>query len=180
EEVVVEVVKMVVVVAMMVKVIQSNDQEEFEGRGEDGSLEEGGDDCGLDSNEDEVFPKVNKELSWWYDVEEVVIEVVKMVVVVAMMVKVIQSNDQEDISKGEEVSLVDGFFDGAFGGVGDEDVMIGEGVEMEVGERRMGLLQAEKGDKNRVPGLGGLGEKVEEEEIGSLKTRSNIVSDQEI
>ncbi|GKE82320.1 hypothetical protein Tco_1552320, partial [Tanacetum coccineum] len=50
---------------------------------EDGSLEEGGEDFGLDSNEDEVVPNV------------------------------------------EEESLVDGVLVGAFGGVGEEDVVIG-------------------------------------------------------
>ncbi|GJT32909.1 hypothetical protein Tco_0923328 [Tanacetum coccineum] len=50
------------------------------------SGEEGGDDCGLDSNEGEVVPNV------------------------------------------EEVSLADGVFDGAFGGDGDDDFVIGEGV----------------------------------------------------
>ncbi|GJU74635.1 hypothetical protein Tco_1266040 [Tanacetum coccineum] len=34
----------------------------------------------------------------------------------------------------EEVSLVDGVFDGAFGGDRDEDVVIGEGVEMALEE----------------------------------------------
>nr|GEW88512.1 reverse transcriptase domain-containing protein [Tanacetum cinerariifolium] len=34
-----------------------------------------------------------------------------------------------------------------------------DGFQREVGERRMGLLQAEKGDKNRVLGLGGFGGK---------------------
>ncbi|GJX74402.1 hypothetical protein Tco_0312997 [Tanacetum coccineum] len=47
---------------------------------------EGGEDCGFDSNEDEVVPKVN------------------------------------------DVSLVDRVFEGAFGGDGDEDFVIGEGV----------------------------------------------------
>ncbi|GKB02412.1 hypothetical protein Tco_0830501, partial [Tanacetum coccineum] len=58
----------------------------LEGLGESVSSEEGGDDCGLDSNKDEVVPKV------------------------------------------EEVSLVDGVFDGAFGGDGDDDFVIGECV----------------------------------------------------
>ncbi|GJS04147.1 hypothetical protein Tco_0320655 [Tanacetum coccineum] len=49
-----------------------------------GSFEESGEDYGLDSNEDEVFPNM------------------------------------------EEVSLVDGVFDGAFGGDGDEDVALEE------------------------------------------------------
>ncbi|GJW05583.1 hypothetical protein Tco_1564439 [Tanacetum coccineum] len=50
------------------------------------SFKEGGEDCGFDSNEDEVVPK-------------------------------------ED-----DVSLVDGVFEGAFGGDEDEDFVIGEGV----------------------------------------------------
>nr|GEW71313.1 ribonuclease H-like domain-containing protein [Tanacetum cinerariifolium] len=51
------------------------------------SLEEGGEECGFDSKEDEVVLKV------------------------------------------VDVSLVDGIFDGAFGGDGDEDFVIGEGLE---------------------------------------------------
>ncbi|GKA98909.1 hypothetical protein Tco_0826846 [Tanacetum coccineum] len=50
------------------------------------SFEEGGEDCGLDSNEEEVVPKV------------------------------------------DDVSLVDGVFDGAFGGDEDEDFVMVEGV----------------------------------------------------
>ncbi|GJZ04173.1 hypothetical protein Tco_0537448 [Tanacetum coccineum] len=50
------------------------------------SFKEGGEDCGFDSNEEKVVPKV------------------------------------------DDVSLVDGFFDGAFGGDGDEDFVMGEGV----------------------------------------------------
>ncbi|GJZ87976.1 hypothetical protein Tco_0659758 [Tanacetum coccineum] len=50
------------------------------------SLEVGGEDCGFDSNEEEVVPKV------------------------------------------DDVSLVDRVFDGAFGGEGEEDVVMGEGV----------------------------------------------------
>ncbi|GJT28007.1 hypothetical protein Tco_0908282 [Tanacetum coccineum] len=49
-------------------------------------VEIGGEECGFDSKEDEVVPKV------------------------------------------DDVYLVDGFFDGAFGGDGDEDFVIGEGV----------------------------------------------------
>ncbi|GJY83927.1 hypothetical protein Tco_0497303 [Tanacetum coccineum] len=56
------------------------------GGGGDGEfLEEGGEECGFDSKEDEVIPKV------------------------------------------EDVSLVDGVFDGALGGDGNEDFAIGEG-----------------------------------------------------
>ncbi|GJX40424.1 mutator type transposase [Tanacetum coccineum] len=58
----------------------------LDGGGEGVSFEEGGEDCGFDSNEDEVVPKVN------------------------------------------DASLVDGVFEGAFGGDGDEDFVIGEGV----------------------------------------------------
>ncbi|GJY67163.1 hypothetical protein Tco_0469401 [Tanacetum coccineum] len=54
--------------------------------GEGVSLEEGGKECGFDSKEDEVVPKV------------------------------------------DDVSLVDGVFDGAFGGDGDKDFVIGEDV----------------------------------------------------
>nr|GEY26983.1 hypothetical protein [Tanacetum cinerariifolium] len=50
------------------------------------SFEEGGEDCGFDSNKYEVVPKV------------------------------------------DDVSLVDGVFKGAFGGDGDKDFLIGEGV----------------------------------------------------
>nr|GEY54384.1 hypothetical protein [Tanacetum cinerariifolium]GEY55184.1 hypothetical protein [Tanacetum cinerariifolium] len=53
---------------------------------EGASLEKGGEECGFNSKEDEVVPKVN------------------------------------------EISLVDGVFDGAFGGDGDDDFVIGEGV----------------------------------------------------
>ncbi|GJW89607.1 hypothetical protein Tco_0167160 [Tanacetum coccineum] len=49
---------------------------------------EEGEECGFDSREDEVVPKV------------------------------------------EDVSLVDGVFDGAFGGDGDEDFSIGEGFDL--------------------------------------------------
>nr|GEW65875.1 hypothetical protein [Tanacetum cinerariifolium] len=53
------------------------------------SLEDGGEECGFDSKEDKVVPKVN------------------------------------------DVSLVDGVFDGAFSGDGDEDYVIGEGLDEE-------------------------------------------------
>ncbi|GKB96061.1 hypothetical protein Tco_0982198 [Tanacetum coccineum] len=36
--------------------------------------------------------------------------------------------EEEVVPKVEEVSLVDGFFDGAFSGDGEEDVVKGEGV----------------------------------------------------
>ncbi|GKD75335.1 hypothetical protein Tco_1333617, partial [Tanacetum coccineum] len=44
-----------------------------------------------------------------------------------------QSDDFELVEEGvlswlDEVSLVDRVFDGAFGGVGDEEVVVGEGV----------------------------------------------------
>ncbi|GJR67723.1 hypothetical protein Tco_0013788 [Tanacetum coccineum] len=38
------------------------------------------------------------------------------------------SNEEEVVIKVDEVSLVDGVFDGAFGGEGEEDVVMGEGV----------------------------------------------------
>ncbi|GKE67937.1 hypothetical protein Tco_1522098 [Tanacetum coccineum] len=63
------------------------------------SLEEGGEDYGFDSNEEEVVPKV------------------------------------------DDVSLVDGVFDGAFGGVGEMDFVMGEGV------RRRGLCRCHR---NRI------------------------------
>ncbi|GKB83734.1 hypothetical protein Tco_0950629 [Tanacetum coccineum] len=40
------------------------------------------------------------------------------------------SNEEEVVPKVEDVFLVDGVFDGAFGGEGDEDFIIGEGVAM--------------------------------------------------
>ncbi|GJS53673.1 hypothetical protein Tco_0627035 [Tanacetum coccineum] len=36
--------------------------------------------------------------------------------------------EEEAVPNVEEVSLVDGFFDGAFGGDGEEEVVKGEGV----------------------------------------------------
>ncbi|GJY00722.1 hypothetical protein Tco_0358874 [Tanacetum coccineum] len=36
--------------------------------------------------------------------------------------------EEEVVPKVDEVSLVDGVFDGAFGGEGEEDVVMGEGV----------------------------------------------------
>ncbi|GJS66688.1 gag-pol polyprotein [Tanacetum coccineum] len=41
------------------------------------------------------------------------------------------SNEDEVVPKVEDVSLVDGVFDGALGGDGDEDIVIGEGEEEE-------------------------------------------------
>ncbi|GJX72362.1 hypothetical protein Tco_0309533 [Tanacetum coccineum] len=38
------------------------------------------------------------------------------------------SNEEEVVPKVDDVSLVDGVFDGAFGGEGEEDVVMGEGV----------------------------------------------------
>nr|GEY35394.1 hypothetical protein [Tanacetum cinerariifolium] len=38
------------------------------------------------------------------------------------------SNEDEIVPKVNDVSLVDGVFEGAFGGKGDEDFVIGEGV----------------------------------------------------
>ncbi|GJU13736.1 hypothetical protein Tco_1136132 [Tanacetum coccineum] len=38
------------------------------------------------------------------------------------------SNEEEVMPKVDAVSLVDGVFDGAFGGEGEEDVVMGEGV----------------------------------------------------
>ncbi|GKB10994.1 hypothetical protein Tco_0844917 [Tanacetum coccineum] len=38
------------------------------------------------------------------------------------------SNEEEVVPKVDDVSLVDGVFDGAFGGDGDEDFVMGEGV----------------------------------------------------
>nr|GEZ34779.1 hypothetical protein [Tanacetum cinerariifolium] len=40
----------------------------------------------------------------------------------------LDSNEDEVVAKVEEVSLVDGVFDGAFGGDGDDDFVMGEGV----------------------------------------------------
>nr|GFB67872.1 hypothetical protein [Tanacetum cinerariifolium] len=40
----------------------------------------------------------------------------------------LDSNEEEVVLKVDDVSLVDGFFDGAFGEDGDEDFVIGEGV----------------------------------------------------
>ncbi|GKE14219.1 hypothetical protein Tco_1421796 [Tanacetum coccineum] len=37
-------------------------------------------------------------------------------------------NEEEVVPNVKEVSLVDGVFDGAFGGDGEEEVVIGEGV----------------------------------------------------
>ncbi|GJR54603.1 hypothetical protein Tco_1405124 [Tanacetum coccineum] len=37
-------------------------------------------------------------------------------------------NEEEVVPKVDDVSLVDGVFDGAFGGDGDEDFIMGEGV----------------------------------------------------
>ncbi|GJS96991.1 hypothetical protein Tco_0803959 [Tanacetum coccineum] len=38
------------------------------------------------------------------------------------------SNDEEVVPKEDDVSLVDGVYNGAFGGDGEEDVVIGEGM----------------------------------------------------
>ncbi|GJR10578.1 hypothetical protein Tco_0793230 [Tanacetum coccineum] len=38
------------------------------------------------------------------------------------------SNEEEVVPKVDDVSLVDGVFNGAFGGDGDKDFVIGEGV----------------------------------------------------
>ncbi|GJS01333.1 hypothetical protein Tco_0317841 [Tanacetum coccineum] len=38
------------------------------------------------------------------------------------------SNKEEVVPKVDDVSLVDGVFDSAFGGDGEEDVVMGEGV----------------------------------------------------
>ncbi|GKB01963.1 hypothetical protein Tco_0830007, partial [Tanacetum coccineum] len=38
------------------------------------------------------------------------------------------SNEEEVVPKVDDVSLVDGVFDSAFGGDGEEDFVIGEGV----------------------------------------------------
>ncbi|GJR09433.1 hypothetical protein Tco_0792085 [Tanacetum coccineum] len=38
------------------------------------------------------------------------------------------SNEEEVVPKVDDVSLVDGVFDSAFGGEGQEDVVMGEGV----------------------------------------------------
>ncbi|GJZ47055.1 hypothetical protein Tco_0600887 [Tanacetum coccineum] len=53
------------------------------------------------------------------------------VVVMEMVEKEYQECDQEDSANVEDVSLVDGVFDGAFGGEGDEDFVIGKGVNDE-------------------------------------------------
>ncbi|GJR29212.1 hypothetical protein Tco_1105444 [Tanacetum coccineum] len=37
--------------------------------------------------------------------------------------------EEEVVPKVEDVSLVDGVFDGAFGGEGEEDIVMGEGLE---------------------------------------------------
>ncbi|GJT56623.1 hypothetical protein Tco_0991677 [Tanacetum coccineum] len=66
------------------KAMQWMNNEDTQGEGV--SIEEGGDDSGFDSNEEDVVPNV------------------------------------------EDVSLVDRVFDGAFGGEGDEDFVIGKGI----------------------------------------------------
>ncbi|GKD39970.1 hypothetical protein Tco_1260177 [Tanacetum coccineum] len=38
------------------------------------------------------------------------------------------SNEEEVVPKVDDVSLVDGVFDGAFGGDGEEDFVMGEGL----------------------------------------------------
>ncbi|GJU03484.1 hypothetical protein Tco_1113822 [Tanacetum coccineum] len=38
----------------------------------------------------------------------------------------------------KKVSLVDGVFDGAFGGVGDEEVLVGEGFEEDEDDKKSG------------------------------------------
>ncbi|GKA10649.1 hypothetical protein Tco_0690082, partial [Tanacetum coccineum] len=38
------------------------------------------------------------------------------------------SNEKEVVPKVDDVSLVDGVFDGAFGGDGEEDFVMGEGL----------------------------------------------------
>ncbi|GJV07656.1 hypothetical protein Tco_1345312 [Tanacetum coccineum] len=43
-------------------------------------------------------------------------------------IEVFDSNEEEVVPKVDEVSLVDGVFVGAFGGDGDEDFVMGEGV----------------------------------------------------
>ncbi|GKC54723.1 hypothetical protein Tco_1077468, partial [Tanacetum coccineum] len=40
------------------------------------------------------------------------------------------SNEEEVVPKVDDVYLVDGVFDGVFGGDGDEDFVVGEGVVM--------------------------------------------------
>ncbi|GJU32615.1 hypothetical protein Tco_1176204 [Tanacetum coccineum] len=44
------------------------------------------------------------------------------------VIKGFDSNKEEVVPKVDDVSLVDGDFDGAFGGDGEEDFVMGEGV----------------------------------------------------
>ncbi|GJS87420.1 hypothetical protein Tco_0770056 [Tanacetum coccineum] len=53
---------------------------------------------------------------------EKILKVVEVVVVVKV------AKGYQELPKVDDVSLVDGVFDGAFGRDGDEDVVIGEGV----------------------------------------------------
>ncbi|GKB04234.1 hypothetical protein Tco_0832377 [Tanacetum coccineum] len=43
------------------------------------------------------------------------------------------SNEEEVVPKVDDVSLVDGVFYGAFGGDGEEDFVVGEGVRRKLG-----------------------------------------------
>ncbi|GJZ90662.1 hypothetical protein Tco_0662589, partial [Tanacetum coccineum] len=53
------------------------------------------------------------------------------------------SNEEEVVPKVDDVSLVDGVFDDAFGGDGDEDFVIGEGI-------RGGGLGGSHGSRRKV------------------------------
>ncbi|GJZ54737.1 hypothetical protein Tco_0609930 [Tanacetum coccineum] len=102
---------------------------------ESGSFEECGEDCGLDSNEDEVFSNV------------------------------------------EEVSLVDGVFDGAFGGDGDEDVVIGEGVEMALEKEAWVEAMKIENEENEDDGKSGEGDYLIRRRRDTVKSLMTPVGD---
>nr|GEU56204.1 hypothetical protein [Tanacetum cinerariifolium] len=73
------------------------------------SLEVGGEDCGFDLNEKDVVPKgVSLEVGG----EDCGFDL----------------NEKDVVPKVDDISLVDGVFDGAFSGEGEDDIVMGEGV----------------------------------------------------
>ncbi|GJZ15328.1 hypothetical protein Tco_0551005 [Tanacetum coccineum] len=64
--------------------------------------------------------EVHKELSWWNNGKDDF--------GVELGLKVLE---EEVVPKVDDVSLVDGVFNGAFGGDGEEDFVMGEGVRDE-------------------------------------------------
>ncbi|GJZ85317.1 hypothetical protein Tco_0650656 [Tanacetum coccineum] len=77
------------------------------------------------------------------------------------------SNEEEVVPKVDDVSLVDGVFDGAFGGDGDEDFVIGEGVRKTLewkpwmyggGEEKCGKYDEEHGEGDYLTMINGIKE----------------------